>query len=453
MGDRGDLYTFRLLRTPSALRRLAYLLIVLFVIVLGSMFLPWQQNIQGQGEVTALLPQDRPQRVVSALSGMIAEWYVREGQFVKEGEKLARITEIKDKYFDPEMLQRLRRRIEVQKSEIADLKNKEQALQEQYQALQEGQDLSMQKARNKLQQTRYKFRTDSVAYQVAQRNLAIAEQRLERQQKLYEKGLKSLNDVESRQLKKQEQQAKTNEKENKLAETRQELVNARLQVSSTRVEYNEKLAKTSSNLNDTRAKINAKEGKLAQLQNKYSNMKVRDSMRTIRAPQTGYIVRALKQGVGEAVKSGERLMRIVPDDPELAAEIYVKDTDVPLIHEGDPVRLQFDGWPALQVSGWPSVAVGTFGGEVTMVDRVNARADEYRVLITPSEDSEPWPEQLRMGSGVYGWAMLREVPIWYELWRQLNGFPPSRSSAPGSKGGNKVDGKMRSGSKAAKPSK
>ena len=29
-----------------------------------------------------------------------------------------------------------------------------------------------------------------------------------------------------------------------------------------------------------------------------------------------------------------------------------------------------------------------------------------------------------MGSGVYGWALLDDVPVWYELWRQINGFPP-----------------------------
>jgi hypothetical protein len=29
-----------------------------------------------------------------------------------------------------------------------------------------------------------------------------------------------------------------------------------------------------------------------------------------------------------------------------------------------------------------------------------------------------------VGSGASGIALLNDVPIWYELWRQLNGFPP-----------------------------
>jgi hypothetical protein len=38
--------------------------------------------------------------------------------------------------------------------------------------------------------------------------------------------------------------------------------------------------------------------------------------------------------------------------------------------------------------------------------------------------------QLRQGSGVLGWTMLDDVPIWFELWRQLNGFPPSLKNKP-----------------------
>ncbi|MGB5387644.1 MAG: biotin attachment protein, partial [Eudoraea sp.] len=36
-----------------------------------------------------------------------------------------------------------------------------------------------------------------------------------------------------------------------------------------------------------------------------------------------------------------------------------------------------------------------------------------------------WPKDLRVGSGAYTIALLEDVPIWFELWRQLNGFPPN----------------------------
>jgi hypothetical protein len=95
------------------------------------------------------------------------------------------------------------------------------------------------------------------------------------------------------------------------------------------------------------------------------------------------------------------------------------------------VRLQFDGWPALQFSGGPRAAVGTFGGVVAVVDQVSAPDGRFRVLVTPDPDDEPWPAQLRQGSGVLGWAMLDEVRLGYELWRRVNGFPQSIAAPPG----------------------
>jgi hypothetical protein len=122
-------------------------------------------------------------------------------------------------------------------------------------------------------------------------------------------------------------------------------------------------------------------------------------------------------------------------------ELSVSATDVPLLTAGRKVRLEFDGWPALQVSGWPSVSVGTFGGIIAVVDVVDDGKGKYRILVKPDPDDDPWPAKLRMGSGVYGWAMLDEVPIWYEIWRQFNGFPPSLAydpDGPVQKGDDKV---------------
>ena len=109
----------------------------------------------------------------------------------------------------------------------------------------------------------------------------------------------------------------------------------------------------------------------------------------------------------------------------MAVEMYVQAMDIPLISPGKKVRIQFDGWPALQFSGWPNVSVGTFGGIVQVIDRVDSGKGKFRILVKPDPDETAWPEQLRMGSGIKGWVMLNNVPIWYEMWRQLNGFPPS----------------------------
>ena len=49
---------------------------------------------------------------------------------------------------------------------------------------------------------------------------------------------------------------------------------------------------------------------------------------------------------------------------------------------------------------------------------------KYRMLVAEDPDDHPWPEELRPGSGAMTLTLLKDVPIWYELWRQFNGFPP-----------------------------
>jgi adhesin transport system membrane fusion protein len=97
---------------------------------------------------------------------------------------------------------------------------------------------------------------------------------------------------------------------------------------------------------------------------------------------------------------------------------------VALLQTGQKVRLQFDGWPAFVFSGWPNLSYGTFGGRIRAIDYVQAGTGNFRILIEPDPDDAPWPTLLRIGGGVRAWFLLNDVPIWYELWRQINGFPP-----------------------------
>ncbi|MFM9890600.1 MAG: HlyD family efflux transporter periplasmic adaptor subunit [Rickettsiales bacterium] len=186
----------------------------------------------------------------------------------------------------------------------------------------------------------------------------------------------------------------------------------------------------SSNKEYEQARIRWKELKadVAQAQadlNKVEVQLARQHTQLVRAPRDGYVLQILAGGVSTHVKEGDALATFVPKDATPAVELYVSGLDVPLIHPGRKVRLIFEGWPSIQFSGWPSVAVGTFGGEVIAVDSTISPNGRFRVLIAPSKD-EPWPgpQFLRMGAQVKGWVLLNEVPIGYELWRQMNSFPP-----------------------------
>ena len=112
----------------------------------------------------------------------------------------------------------------------------------------------------------------------------------------------------------------------------------------------------------------------------------------------------------------------MPSDYELAFEMYVRPIDLPLLAKGQEVRLQFDGWPAIIFSGWPNTSYGTFGGSVFAIDNFISKNGLYRVLIAQDKE-EPWPELLRVGGGANGLVLLKDVSVWYDIWRNLNGFP------------------------------
>ncbi|WP_375446760.1 HlyD family secretion protein [uncultured Fibrella sp.] len=417
------------LRAGRALGR--WMLLILFVLF-ATLFLPWQQNISGEGQVTALTPQDRPQTVQNAIAGRIEKWYVRDGQQVKRGDTLLIISEIKDEYFDPNLPLRLREQLGAKENSVTATNAKIQALDGQILALSAGLTAKLQSARNKVKQNRFKVTSDSTDLIAQRTNYRIATDRLARSEQMYKDGLISLTDLESRRLKLQEDYAKVISQEAKLNVSRQELTNSVIDLNTIQADYQEKVAKAQSDKSSAVSYRADAEGELSKITNKISSVQVRRGMYVIRAPQNGYVVQSFKAGIGETIKEGESIVTLQPESPDIAVELFVRPNDVPLIQRGRTVRIEFDGWPAVQFSGWPTVAVGTFGGEVAVIDAVASTNGKYRLLVRPkqSEKDPRWPEQLRVGSGVYGWVMLDDVPIWYEIWRQLNGFPPSLKDEP-----------------------
>ncbi len=427
-----SLKTLRSLPHPNAGRRLGRWMLVILLIGVVVMFLPWQQNINGEGSLTSLRPEDRSQTVQNAIAGRIERWNVQEGQLVKKGDTLLVISDIKDEYFDPKLTQRLGEQLGAKEGTREATQAKIRALDGQLAALRAGLVVKLSAARNKVKQSEFKVKADQADLVAIQKNYQIALDRLDRFEKGYKNGLFSLTDLESRRLKVQEDGAKVVSQENKLNVSQQELLNARLDLTTIEADFNEKLAKAQSDRSSAVSYLAEAGGEISKLQNKISSVDVRRGLYVVRAPQDGYVVRAFKAGIGETIKEGESIATLQPSNPALAVELYVRAMDVPLIQQGRPVRLQFDGWPAIQFSGWPTVAVGTFGGEVVVIDAVSSVGGKYRLLVRPKagKGDQPWPAQLRVGSGVYGWVMLDDVPVWYELWRQINGFPPSLQQEP-----------------------
>jgi len=144
------------------------------------------------------------------------------------------------------------------------------------------------------------------------------------------------------------------------------------------------------------------------------------------APWDGFIFKLETFQQGAIVKQGDSLFTLVPDTTDRAVEIWLDGNDASWVTVGRHVRLQFEGWPGIQLAGWPSIAVNTFGGQVAVVDSTDNGKGQFRILIRPDPNDSPWPSDrfLRQGVRTNGLVMLERVPLWFEAWRQLNGFPP-----------------------------
>lgn len=388
------------------------------------MFLPWTQNIRAKGKLTTLKPEHRPQTIQTTIAGRIEKWYVAEGQRINKGDTIVFISEIKDDYFDPQLLDRTAQQVDAKEMTITSYADKAQALEQQIKALAENRDLKLSQTKNKIRQTELKIQSDSIDLVAARINYDVAKQQYERQQEMFNRGLASLTELEQRQLRLQDAQAKKISAENKMLTSQNDLLNARIELNAITSEYADKIAKSQSERFSTLSSMYDAEGNVAKLQNQYTNYQVRTSFYYILAPQDCYITQAIKTGIGETVKEGDDIVSIMPADFQLAVELYIKPMDLPLVKVNEKVRFLFDGWPAFIFSGWPGVSFGTFGGTVVAIDNITSANNLYRILVAPAPNEEPWPDALRIGSGAEGLLLLNDVPLWYEFWRQLNGFPP-----------------------------
>ncbi|MBC8988250.1 HlyD family efflux transporter periplasmic adaptor subunit [Pedobacter sp. N36a] len=404
------------------LNRLILAICIIGIIVL---FLPWTQNISGSGAVTALKPNQRPQTINTVIAGRIEKWYVQEGDYVKKGDTIIFLSEVKEEYFDPNLLENTKDQVNAKKMALESYHGKVAALNAQVSALEGEKSLKHQQARNKIKQSLLKIESDSMDFEAVKIQLKIALTQAERSIQLQKEGLKPVTDVEEKRLKLQDVQAKVTTQENKLLTSRNELINARLEVERLSAEYAEKISKAKGDKFTTLSNQADASGQLSKLENQYANYSIRNGMYYIKAPQDGYVNRALQSGLGETVKEGVPIVSIMPAKYEFAVETFVSPIDMILLKKGEKIRVWFDGWPTIVFSGWPDMSYGTFGGKIVAIENFISPNGKYRVLIAPDPEEDQWPKQLSMGSGAETIALLETVPVWFEIWRTLNGFPPN----------------------------
>jgi adhesin transport system membrane fusion protein len=407
--------------SSKVLQRLIYSSLAIFIIIL---LLPWTQNIRSTGYVTTLKPDQKPQRLNSVIAGQIERWYVQEGDFVNKGDTLLKISEVKEDYFDTKLLSRTQDQVDLKRESVKVYDDKVLTQEAQLRLLKQQRDLKLSQANIKIQQARLKVQNDSIAYQAAYINLATVKYQFQRFDTLYQRGLKSLSDLENRNLTLQKALSSEMEAKNKWLNSQNEIINLQLEISNIKMSYQADYNKIQSDKFTTISNKLDTETNLAKLENQYSNYEYRNDLYFITSPVNGYITKTNSNGIGEMIKEGQEILSIMPINYDLAVEVYIKPIDLPLVKKGEEVRIQFDGWPAIVFSGWPNTSYGTYSGKIYAIDQFISSNGKYRILVQPDPKDHPWPDALRYGSGASSLIMLQEVQIWYELWRKLNGFPP-----------------------------
>lgn len=407
----------------TKINRVLGVFVILIVII---MFLPWTQNISGKGKITTLKPNQKPQTIQSPIPGRIEEWFIKEGDYFSEGDTLMRISEIKSAYFDDKLLDRTKDQINMKSNSVDTYQSKIDILKQRILALESEQKLKTDQAINKKSQVYLLAKTDSLNYELAKSNLTIIETQYNRVKSLNKEGLKSTKDVEIKRLKFQETDTKLEMYKNKFLASRDKRNNADIEIIRIKTTFLDKIAKAKSDLYSAQTSNYEAQVQLSKLNTSFSNYSKRDQYKYVKATQSGYVNKIYKSGIGETIKAGEKLVLVMPEKYDLAVETYVRPIDLPLIHVGEKVSVQFDGWPAIVFSGWPNVSYGTYSAKVFAIDKSISQNGKFRILLAPdTEANHPWPEAIRIGSGAKTMALLEDVPIGFEIWRQLNSFPPN----------------------------
>jgi multidrug resistance efflux pump len=420
---------FELVQSSRLIRRIARVVLAgLLFSVAAMFFLPWQQTSRGSGRVIAFVPQERQQTVTSPIKGIVESVTpgMVEGARVSQG---VIVLELQPQAAN--LREQLENQLDDLRAKFDAAGVKSEAYRRNISGFEQARDFAVLAADEMIASAKAKLDAKKRLVSGYQAKQLQASQNFERQTRLVREGATAERELE--QLKRD------------LDVANAELESALLEVTAAEQEYeakkherDEKRSAAETKVDESRAYEQAALGEQSSIQKDIRDLEIRVeelSRQTITAPRDGTIFRIPLFERGQAIQEGDPLFTIVPDTSQRAVELWISGNDVPLVRPGDHVRLQFEGWPAVQVTGWPSVAVGTFGGEVFAVDATDDGLGRFRIQVQPCTDpaEQAWPE-LRQGVRVNGWVMLRQVRLGWEIWRQLNGFPVSLAKPEGESG-------------------
>lgn len=404
--------------TPRAVhavaRRIGWIILLIFTALALA---PWVQTVPGTGQVVASAALERTQPIEAPIKGRLLEWHVVEGQQVNKDDLIAIIGDN-----DPAYLKRLSQAQTAAEQSLESAQAEVVAAKVERAAWVEARERAIAAAEARVKEAEQKVIAKRRGLEAARAGDKAARLNLKRRTTLENKGLRSRRDLELATLKR----AKTR---TDVAKARADLAAAEATVLAKQSDRSEKAAEADAKIAKIDAGIAKAQAGVAKAKAELAKASVavaRQERGVLKAPRNGVIMRLLVQADTELVKMGDPVALLVPEAGQPAVEVWLDGNDAPLVENGRPVRLQFEGWPAFQFSGWPNAGMGTYGGRVAYVDATSTKSGKFRVLVHPDPNDAPWPppSRLRQGARVNGWVLLNEVRLGYEVWRQLNGFPP-----------------------------
>lgn len=420
----------RLASAPHWIRRTSKWILIFFCIVPFFLaFVPWMQTSVGRGRVVADSPLERQQDLRAPLDGVVVDFFGhQEGSIVRKGDPVFKMADN-----DPLLAQRIESQVNELKRKIEFSVQKVDAFDNQMQLLRIALESGIESARASIETAANKVTAFERGVDSAKATMNAANQVFERVRQLASEQLASIQEVELAERDLRKAEADT-------AKAEADLLGARNDYKGKVADLEQKRREGEAKIEEARSKREQAQSELTTVRKELSELETKQAQigtQLVTAPWDGVIFRLLRTRDNDFVKKGDPIATLVPYTDEPAVELWIDGNDAPLINACKDreelrnshvkVRLQFEGWPAVQFAGWPSVAVGTFGGIVKLIDATDDEAGRFRILVVPDPNDQTWPAApyLRQGVRTNGWVLLSQVPLGWEVWRKLNGFPPS----------------------------
>jgi multidrug efflux pump subunit AcrA (membrane-fusion protein) len=408
--------------------------------IFGLMFLPWQQNVRGVGQVVEFSPFGRPLEIQAIIDGRIDRWEpgIIENAHVKMGQPILHILDV-----DPDYEARLVENLRLAKEQVKQCESVVETMRENVASAFEYQKQMLSSADQLIESARLDVEAKTRYIEAANADAIYKKQIRDIDKQLFEKGGLTAG------IEYQKAEGECAVAEAKLKVAQNDHLSAQAKLRETEFKKEAIKQDTEIKIQETKAKSRKEETNLQSYQKEvlYAEraLETYRKGKTVTAPRDGRIFKLHRNQGFDFVKKGDPLLTLVPESEQQAVELMIDGNDLPLIEEGNPVRLQFEGYPAVQFTpGWPEAAMGTFGGRVTIIDSTDDGMGRFRIVVLPDPDDVPWPggRFTRQGVRANGWVLLNRVTLGYELWRQLNGFPPIIKAAE-SKDGKEKDKKSK----------